>query len=803
MDNINDNKGQEDHEDQEGQEFEANLSSLQGDFVVLNYSGNDVDIATTLSDVHLSDNRHHTMLDEKNLIQSWEILKEENTNLKEQLKKMNQLLTKRIEEMKEMTSAQGKWMEVNETNHQRAKEKILSLQKENDDYKHSIESVRKDSEQYKHRLESVLKELGHIIQKEIDPDCKKYLEGISLQIMEGIHSETNENVEVDKTVPQSERMEGIKSEAKTDAQVKELNLKIAEMSEQLKCKDEQIDMIARELSEIKETAKPPTEMVLVSEGSKEIPKETPNKSSLEAPESFQEELTSMRDELKKVMSINTQLNEDLTSFQNLHTRNQSEIEALKGDLIKHQQMHEEKSKEFEKLRANIAKLQTDKEGLEQSLTHYQQHKSPPSDIHPPAVSTEVMVGSAPNTDVKNIRRQSSDDGETVQNLMLIFRAERQKCASLQEKLTAESNRVHELEMELLITQQELQTKNNKEISKREREHEMTVEDLNRKLDNVCKELEEARNYMEEPRYQSTGDDIRALKSQVMALMSELEEMNKQVEDANIQVQKRNDRIKQLELKNSVLASEQYNQSMQDTAIIERMQVEIKRLNEETSGLAVVIEERNDLLMKYQNLQTVYNDVCLKYDEARHKAVDEKEIEELTVKLISSEEALQKKYHQIKELQDEVKELQQFKDQCPALMAQADLYKIDFEAEREAREKAHSEKDVLNEQISRLKEEIEQLKEDSNPARKAALENLQRRHGFGSSQSQPMQPQPVMPPDFGAIYQRPVDYYPYGMGGYQHTGPPPNSQSPMHLCPVCQRNFPDIDTLQIHVMDCIN
>ncbi|XP_064594127.1 NF-kappa-B essential modulator [Zonotrichia leucophrys gambelii] len=104
---------------------------------------------------------------------------------------------------------------------------------------------------------------------------------------------------------------------------------------------------------------------------------------------------------------------------------------------------------------------------------------------------------------------------------------------------------------------------------------------------------------------------------------------------------------------------------------------------------------------------------------------------------------------------------------PVLQAQADIYRADFEAERAAREQLHGQREALQEELTQLR-----LRLGGDGAR-ARLEEMRNRHS---------EPPPAPAPGFGAL--------------------PPPEEGPELCCPKCQYRAPDMDTLQIHVMDCI-
>uniref|UniRef100_A0A803WB41 CCHC NOA-type domain-containing protein n=1 Tax=Ficedula albicollis TaxID=59894 RepID=A0A803WB41_FICAL len=87
---------------------------------------------------------------------------------------------------------------------------------------------------------------------------------------------------------------------------------------------------------------------------------------------------------------------------------------------------------------------------------------------------------------------------------------------------------------------------------------------------------------------------------------------------------------------------------------------------------------------------------------------------------------------------------------------ADIYRADFEAERAAREQLHGQREALQEELNQLRLRL---------------------GGDGARYGTPC------PPRFGVLL-------------------PPPEEGPDLCCPKCQYKAPDMDTLQIHVMDCI-
>ncbi|NXC78844.1 OPTN protein, partial [Anhinga anhinga] len=113
--------------------------------------------------------------------------------------------------------------------------------------------------------------------------------------------------------------------------------------------------------------------------------------------------------------------------------------------------------------------------------------------------------------------------------------------------------------------------------------------------------------------------------------------------------------------------------------------------------------------------------------------------------------------------------------------QAEIYSSDFHAERAAREKLHEEKERLAAQLEYVKKQNTQLQDEMDSMGRRSLNEMQRRH-----LSQGGNPHGGGP----SLVGRGTDW--------QHQG-----NIPEHACPKCNEILPDLDSLQIHIMDCIN
>ncbi|XP_006899977.1 PREDICTED: NF-kappa-B essential modulator isoform X2 [Elephantulus edwardii] len=120
---------------------------------------------------------------------------------------------------------------------------------------------------------------------------------------------------------------------------------------------------------------------------------------------------------------------------------------------------------------------------------------------------------------------------------------------------------------------------------------------------------------------------------------------------------------------------------------------------------------------------------------------------------------------------------------------ADIYKADFQAERQAREKLAEKKEALQEQLEHLQREYSKLKASSQESTRALIEDMRKRHVDGAQA-------PLPPPAVLLLFP----------GSFHLALPSPRrsppDEPPDFCCPKCQYQAPDIDTLQIHVMECI-
>ncbi|KAG5281735.1 hypothetical protein AALO_G00048230 [Alosa alosa] len=273
-------------------------------------------------------------------------------------------------------------------------------------------------------------------------------------------------------------------------------------------------------------------------------------------------------------------------------------------------------------------------------------------------------------------------------------------------------------------------------------------------------------------------DCEALKAQVTSLLGELHEKQSGLEKSD---EKRRDLEEKLSSKTETLQTlerDMEQQRRQHTVTVDKLLMQVQNLEAALKNDRLVITEERRKLAQLQHAYT-----CLFQDyDAKLKAENQTkrggEVGDLSNRLVEAEKALALKQELIDKLKEEVEQQRSALETIPVLTAQAEIYKADFLAERSAREKLNAIKEEMLEQLNQAKSEMERLKQEGSS--RARLEAMQHRH------QHPHLPVPAP---------------------FNPAQPPPSFRSgaeeqPDFRCPKCRYQAPDMDTLQIHVMDCI-
>nr|XP_057907412.1 NF-kappa-B essential modulator isoform X5 [Doryrhamphus excisus] len=318
-----------------------------------------------------------------------------------------------------------------------------------------------------------------------------------------------------------------------------------------------------------------------------------------------------------------------------------------------------------------------------------------------------------------------------------------------------------------------------------------------------RELEEKLDYLQKSSAQrdrteallkQKDKDCEALKAQATSLLAELNERQSSLDKSEHERKMLEDKLCSKVKALQVAEQELEQQRSQHHVNMDKLLLQIQSLEQALKAERHVVTEEKKKLTQLQHAYT-----CLFRD---YDSKLKSEGGDLCSRLEEAERALALKQDLIDKLKEEAEQQKGSLETVPVLTAQAEIYKADFLAEREAREKLNQKKEELQDQLTQAVAEIDRLKQEATS--RARMEQMKLRHQE----------------DFTAR----VSHIPPPQGGFSagafNTAPPPSlyrSQAlvqvgdqgaagvedlPDLCCPKCQYQAPDMDTLQIHVMDCI-
>ncbi|XP_077002951.1 NF-kappa-B essential modulator isoform X2 [Tamandua tetradactyla] len=310
-------------------------------------------------------------------------------------------------------------------------------------------------------------------------------------------------------------------------------------------------------------------------------------------------------------------------------------------------------------------------------------------------------------------------------------------------------------------------------------------DLKRQREQAVQEVEHLK------RCQQMAEDKASVKAQVTSLLGELQESQSRLEVANKDRQALEGRAR--------AASEQLRQLESEREALQQqhsVQVDQLRMQSQSMEAALRMERQaaSEEKRKLAQLQVAYHQLFQDYDNHIKNSMASSErnrgtqLEDLKQQLQQAEEALVAKQELIDKLKEEAEQHKTVMETVPVLKAQADIYKADFLAERQARENLAEKKEFLQEQLEQLQREYSKLKASCQESSRALIEDMRKRHVEG--------PQPPLPPG------PPHHSFPLALLRGEAPRRSPPEEPPDFCCPKCQYQAPDIDTLQIHVMECI-
>lgn len=345
-----------------------------------------------------------------------------------------------------------------------------------------------------------------------------------------------------------------------------------------------------------------------------------------------------------------------------------------------------------------------------------------------------------------------NEEQTVSQLLQSLRNETQRAEKLQAELQTSSERIKDL-----------------------MEQKRKVEDSTQTTQTETAETKEDSG-------KEAASEVENLKSQMMSLFKELQQAQSKLDEAEGMKKNLQDRCREVEqdvatlkaqlLEKQAVQSENNRLKLQVDSMQAENQLEQRKAGEERNNLAQLKDAYTKLFEDYTELK----------DEKKKREsqmVQKEVVDELQERLTAAEEALAVKQNRIDEMKQEIFQKEKDLETISVFQAQAEVYSSDFYAERAAREKLHEEKERLAAQLEYVKKQNAHLQEEMDSLGRRSLNELQMRHGGGNAHGAG-----------ASLVGRGTDW--------QHQG-----NIPEHACPKCNEILPDLDSLQIHIMDCIN
>ncbi|XP_054465704.1 NF-kappa-B essential modulator isoform X2 [Anoplopoma fimbria] len=283
-------------------------------------------------------------------------------------------------------------------------------------------------------------------------------------------------------------------------------------------------------------------------------------------------------------------------------------------------------------------------------------------------------------------------------------------------------------------------------------------------------------------------DCEALKAQATSLLGELNErqscLEKSEHERKVLDEKLCNKMKALQ----VAERELEQQRKQHHVAMDKLLLQTQSLEQALKTERHVVTEEKKKLTQLQHAYT-----CLFRD---YDSKLKSEGGDLCSRLEEAERALALKQDRIDKLKEEVEQQKGSLETVPVLTAQAEIYKADFLAEREAREKLNQKKEELQDQLTQAVAEIDRLKQEATS--RARMEQMKLRH----LEDFPTRAPHIPPPQaFNTVPPAP-SFRNQGSLAVGDQGAAGAEELPDLCCPKCHYQAPDMDTLQIHVMDCI-
>ncbi|XP_067683522.1 optineurin-like [Haliotis asinina] len=446
-------------------------------------------------------------------------------------------------------------------------------------------------------------------------------------------------------------------------------------------------------------------------------------------------------------------------------------------------------------------------------------------------SSKSQSGMSDVVDVGKLETESQEVARLMEQLQKNEEKFKTDMATVRSHLQGEKNKNQQLQARL--------TENSQKMSAMVQQHEQKVAVLRKEHEQKLMELARQQVTEREQQLQSAtyDTDVQSLRSQVLTLISEVHETQTKLAAATDAHENKDRRLKDLEERNKRYQMD-LNQTRHETqgliqSLQQRCGLSENACEQERHSHEVTKRNMNELRASFEQLVNDYKELLDTFDQYKlqqerqtqgsipqnHRAMLE-QINHLTAQVMAAEEAITIRDEQIQSLKAELtNKKREYEDMAAVFKAQADVYKADFDAERLAREQQVSEKERILAEMGDLQVQNQQLIDDLEAYSRRQMSEMQRR--VAPSPHSYLQcvgpggpygpPQPTFNYQGGIPDNQPdVSYTETVNLNQQPNQGPPQADPGQHeddeaplVCPQCNLTCPDMDTLQIHVIECLD
>lgn len=504
-------------------------------------------------------------------------------------------------------------------------------------------------------------------------------------------------------------------------------------------------------------------------------------------ETYETAIRGLKDEIEKqqkecceLKRMNGELSQNLVEQTKLQSANQEESSNLKSTIEK---LRKRESRDLDKLDQITVQRDTIKKELESKLIIIKELdekiealKAAANDVSsenvPPKsdVMDKLEESSALADEIEALKKQLSSNetsmgilSEENTNLKMALKVEMEKCCcqEMSAKIDFLVQENEELEGALATAQEMVQDQSLTDVNKvkelEERTHQLEVQ--NEQLIANFKQ----RQLKDSEIIQRLNEELMAHHESKKASMEEVDKYQRVIEDARQKIDVLDARLEKSK-KDYKYLWQNYETKMRASAKSEQKLKEVEEQNKE-----------------------------IKMQQSKYASENYEKIRQM-------QQIVMTKDREIEKLKCELQNIDVFK-------AQVEIYEKDFKLERTARENQHSDMLLLREEVHRLELENNRLRSEVDSVHLHKVQELQRRY----ANSQAHVPSSyyhdvgvygrggVPVTDSGAAYNRSGEY---GKGSIELPPQEPD-QVMQRACPKCHAPFPDLDSLQIHVLECVD